>query len=340
MITAPACLANQHLAIGVIGIFVFYSFALICIGSWLNNKTKKNGLRVFSLLLLTTGGGLYAANITGSLGQIGTYSILIIGLVLLLLSFILFRRAPRPSSNLADAPVQPTKLPDINKKQAVEKSDTLIKKSATSPLEKTTDKITPQQRPATARQARAIIKTVATTQKPTANVGLRSNAFLKLPRRRKKGLVSFVNTLIGFTIFILIGWGAYVGYQKWFGSSGEQPYSFEESKFIEQYSNITPVPAAEPAQSDTEPATEEDGTADEEPAEATPAPASVTLTIKETETGTLNVRDGAGTIFEILTTISPGDTVELLDEDKNWYKIKVDDNTTGWISSRYADKNE
>lgn len=339
MFFTPSCLTNTNLAIGAIGIFTFYSFALIYTGSWLINKNKKTGLRALGLLILTLGSILYAKDFNSLAGQISAYAVLLGGAVLLTLSYILFRRAPRQSKNLVDPPRQSPKSIDTSKQQAIEKSDLSIKKSLLNPSEKPADKATPQQRPATAKHTRAIIKTVAASQRPDTNVGLRSNAFLKLPKRRKKGITSFLNTAVGFIIFVLIGWGAYIGYQKLFGSKDVQPDVFEESSFVEQHVNTSPVPETESSLTDTELTTEEDETAYEETAEASPTPKPITLNIKETEIGYLNVRDGAGTIFEIITTISPGDTVEMIDENKAWYKIKIDDNTTGWISSRYADKN-
>jgi len=59
--------------------------------------------------------------------------------------------------------------------------------------------------------------------------------------------------------------------------------------------------------------------------------------IKETETGWLNVRQGAGTNYFIITKIYPGETYELLEETEKWYKIKIGDKE-GWIFNSYAIK--
>lgn len=64
------------------------------------------------------------------------------------------------------------------------------------------------------------------------------------------------------------------------------------------------------------------------------------IIIEETETGSLNVREGAGTNYDIVVTVSPGDTLELLDEEDEWYKVQVSDNVVGWVSARYARKQE
>jgi len=59
--------------------------------------------------------------------------------------------------------------------------------------------------------------------------------------------------------------------------------------------------------------------------------------IKETETGWLNVRQGAGTNYSIITKIYPGESYELLEETEEWYKIKIGDKE-GWIFNSYAIK--
>lgn len=64
------------------------------------------------------------------------------------------------------------------------------------------------------------------------------------------------------------------------------------------------------------------------------------ILIEKTETDFLNVREGAGTNHDIVATVSPGDTLELLDEDDEWYKVQVSENVVGWVSARYARKQE
>jgi uncharacterized protein YgiM (DUF1202 family) len=59
--------------------------------------------------------------------------------------------------------------------------------------------------------------------------------------------------------------------------------------------------------------------------------------ILSTPTGTLNVRDGPGTSYDIITKVKPGEKYELLEEKGDWYKIKLP-TETGWISSEYAKK--
>lgn len=63
------------------------------------------------------------------------------------------------------------------------------------------------------------------------------------------------------------------------------------------------------------------------------------VTILETPTGWLRVRSDASVDSEEVTRINPDERYELLEEDGSWYKIKIDDETEGWISSEYAEKN-
>ena len=56
----------------------------------------------------------------------------------------------------------------------------------------------------------------------------------------------------------------------------------------------------------------------------------------ETPTGWLNVRSGPGTNFEQVSRVDVGEKFELLEEDAGWYKIKIDDETEGWVYAEYA----
>lgn len=60
--------------------------------------------------------------------------------------------------------------------------------------------------------------------------------------------------------------------------------------------------------------------------------------ISETGIGYLNVREGAGTSYSILTKVYPGESYVLLEEVEEWYKIELDDDQEGWIFKEYATK--
>ena len=60
--------------------------------------------------------------------------------------------------------------------------------------------------------------------------------------------------------------------------------------------------------------------------------------ILNTPTGFLRVREEASIASKEITQVKPRESYNLLDEKTGWYKIKVDDKTSGWISSQYAKK--
>lgn len=77
--------------------------------------------------------------------------------------------------------------------------------------------------------------------------------------------------------------------------------------------------------------------ADETPAE--PVVQKQMVQILDTPTGYLNVRKGAGTNFEKIAQVKPGEQYELISEvpaNGGWLQIRLDAATTGWVSSQYA----
>jgi len=78
----------------------------------------------------------------------------------------------------------------------------------------------------------------------------------------------------------------------------------------------------------------------EEIIEATSTPEEIIekVTIQETETGWLNVREGAGTSYQVIIKVYPGESYLLLEEVEEWMKIQISDEQTGWIFSEYAIK--
>lgn len=69
---------------------------------------------------------------------------------------------------------------------------------------------------------------------------------------------------------------------------------------------------------------------------STPAPASVL--ILNTPTGFLRVRENNSISSLEITQVKPGENYELIEEKEDWFKIKLNDEKTGWISSSYAVK--
>ena len=63
------------------------------------------------------------------------------------------------------------------------------------------------------------------------------------------------------------------------------------------------------------------------------------VTILNTPNGFLRVRSGAGTNFPEVTRVDSGETFDLVEESNGWMEIRIDDNTTGFISSEFAEIN-
>jgi len=64
------------------------------------------------------------------------------------------------------------------------------------------------------------------------------------------------------------------------------------------------------------------------------------ITIKDIVLNGLNLRNGPGTNYVIITKIYPGTNYTLLQEQGEWYKIKVDEETEGWLFATYVLKLE
>lgn len=70
--------------------------------------------------------------------------------------------------------------------------------------------------------------------------------------------------------------------------------------------------------------------------------ATVSATLKkqveilDTPTGFLRVRDSASLNSSQIGTVSPGEKFDFVSETEAWYQILLTDDTTGWISSEYA----
>ena len=81
---------------------------------------------------------------------------------------------------------------------------------------------------------------------------------------------------------------------------------------------------------------------------ATVGISAIALTMSATDTyaaekGTvtasaLNVRSGNSTNHSIISKLYKGDTVDILDSSNGWYKIKLSNGKTGWVSGKYISK--
>jgi len=68
-----------------------------------------------------------------------------------------------------------------------------------------------------------------------------------------------------------------------------------------------------------------------------PSP-TASVTILNTPTGYLNVREGPSLSAGEVGQVTPGKTYTLVSEQADWYEIEISNGKTGWISSQYAKK--
>lgn len=75
----------------------------------------------------------------------------------------------------------------------------------------------------------------------------------------------------------------------------------------------------------------------------TPAPTNATASIPkvkilDTPTGWLNVRSGPSTVYDVMKKVLPGESYELISQQEEWYKIRLNATDEGWIIKEYAEK--
>lgn len=69
-------------------------------------------------------------------------------------------------------------------------------------------------------------------------------------------------------------------------------------------------------------------------------PATPFITIKDTPTGFLRVREEPNTSATESARVNPGDKFHIEDSQNGWYEIKYDGTKLGWVSGTYVDKTE
>lgn len=62
----------------------------------------------------------------------------------------------------------------------------------------------------------------------------------------------------------------------------------------------------------------------------------ITVSIKETPTGWLRVREGPGIEYASIDRVFSGESFPLLEQKDDWCKIKIEGRTDGWISAKYV----
>lgn len=70
------------------------------------------------------------------------------------------------------------------------------------------------------------------------------------------------------------------------------------------------------------------------------APTTISIKIKETETGWLRVRESSSSAAKEVTKVNPGASYPMLEESRDWYKIDLGNGKNGWISTSYGEKSQ
>lgn len=74
------------------------------------------------------------------------------------------------------------------------------------------------------------------------------------------------------------------------------------------------------------------------PIKSGPTTGSPQITILQTPTGFLRVRDSASISGQEIAQVHPGDVLPLVGEQDGWYQIKMTNGQIGWVSASYAKK--
>lgn len=61
------------------------------------------------------------------------------------------------------------------------------------------------------------------------------------------------------------------------------------------------------------------------------------IRILDTEIGYLNTRSGPGKEFPVVTTVLPGSTFEVIEEDGEWVHVRLTDDLDAWVNKQYAE---
>lgn len=322
MIPLPFWLTNIQFIIGAFGAFAFFAAAWLNVDSWAVRRELKTGLRAAGFFSLALWSALHGIDLSSTWATVLAALLMAGGSLTVAVSYFI-DRPPVQLKHIAPQGAEQQKKIE----QIVQGPAEAIKPHPPLPG-------APLERPAPlANSRRPIIQKPAfgTSPTPTAKaIGLRTEALLKLPKRAQRRRARLLVSMSGFLVFAALAVaGTYFIAIKTKIFKSELP----ETSFIEATPALDPTPEPSPAPDET-------GEAESTPSLET-APDKNAVTIKDTETGYLNVRESSSTSAAIITKINPGESYTLLEETDqgNWYKIQVDDDTAGWVAARYATKN-
>ena len=80
--------------------------------------------------------------------------------------------------------------------------------------------------------------------------------------------------------------------------------------------------------------------ASESPVASTSATLTKKVKVLDTPTGFLRVRESPSLESSQSGTVNPGDLLDLISKEEEWYQITLPDGNSGWISSEYAQEED
>jgi len=122
-----------------------------------------------------------------------------------------------------------------------------------------------------------------------------------------------------------------------------QQVAFLESKIGVKAPVQTPPPATNNQQP---PGTQivskpDSGETAPQPNPITPQPKQKVAYVKESNTyNTVNTRSGAGTNYPIVAKVNKGSKMIILDEQNDWYRVKLEDGKLAWVANWVVDVRE
>ena len=360
MIPLPIWLTNIQFVIGAFSTFAFFAAAWLNLDSWAIRKELKTGMRSFGFLLLALWSALHGIGSAAAAVTVISAAALALGSLCIAVSYVIDKapstpkelarlrgqqqekiaavmRGPKGAQPVSPAPMDtkptavatpamasaaPTKLmaaPILSKKSTVPSAKP-SPPAPGAPLTVAPGLVKP--RPAKA-ESPAPNKMGFASPSLQAKAGLRTEAHVTMPKIAKRRRTRLLASLIALVILLTLAGGiAYLVITKtnlFAPKEVPQPILIETEEPAPGNVPASPLPSPTPLAEE----------------------AKETVTIRETETGSLNVREGASTTTPVVTRIAPGEEYELLEEneDGDWYKIQVDEDTAGWIATRYASKN-
>jgi len=63
----------------------------------------------------------------------------------------------------------------------------------------------------------------------------------------------------------------------------------------------------------------------------------IRVLIKQTPAGSLNIRNGPSTNYELIGSAVDGQNFKFIEEKDDWYRISMDEESDGWVISTYAE---